>query len=288
MLDRVIRDAYQTGEIPHDLNDDDAAAVRWTINQLIQLGDAGATKTNEQDCVIHVPGIERPGTADAVNLKGRWIADLKSGQIYDYKAQMAAYCLGLMVQEIELEWTAHLLFCDQQKIVTHRFTFAEARDIVQSALDNVGKPPMPCDYCDWCAKSLTCGPRVAATTTALATTDDSFKIILTDPERLGDFLSRCKVFEKFQAAAEDAAREMLAAGTPVAGWKLGAPGVSKYVDPEDLLCYVENPLTPESIVKAFGSISGKRVEKLFADAGQVVPSGLIKTKQTTAALRKCN
>ena len=286
MLDRVIRDAWQTGEIPRDLNDVDIEAVFWTIGALIVFPQSHATKTAEADCVISVPGIKRPGTADAVNFQGRWIADIKSGQIYDYEAQMAAYCLGLMVQEMELEWTAHLLFCDQQRIVTHRFTFAEARDIVQAALDNVGKPPTPCDYCDWCAKSLTCKPRVAATETALATTDDSFKLILNDPERLGDFLTRCKVFEKFQTAAEDAAREMLAAGTPVAGWKLGKPRSSQFVDADDLAVAAQDIPAPV-IIRHVGAISGKKAEKIFADAGLEVPSGLIKTKQSAAPLTQC-
>lgn len=287
MLDRVLRDAWTTGEFPRDLNDVDAAAVRWALNELMRLPQAHATKTDEDDCKIRVPGLERAGTADAVNVPGRWIADLKSGQIYDYKAQMAAYCLGLMHEHMETEWTAHLLFCDQQRVITHRFGFSEAQAIVQEALDNVGKPPTPCDYCDWCAKSLTCAPRVAATTTALATTDNSFQVILTDPERLGDFLSRCKVFEKFQTAAEDAAREMLADGKQVPGWRLGKPRSSQYVEAEEFAAAVQN-IPPYVIIRHVGAISGRKAQQIFADAGLEVPSGLIRTKTTSAPLTQCN
>lgn len=287
MLDGVVRTAWQTGELPRDLNDVDAEAVRWTIHQLMSLPDAHATRTAENECRVNVPGLDRPGTADAVNVQGRWIADLKSGQIFDYKAQMAAYALGLMHEHMETEWTAHLLFCDQQRVVTHRFEFSEAQAIVQGALDNVGKPPTPCDYCDWCSKSLICPPRVAATTTALATTDDAFKVILTDPERLGDFLSRCKVFEKFQSAAENAAREMLADGKPVPGWRLGKPRASQYVDAEEFAAVAQDIPAPV-IIRHVGSISGKKAQQIFADAGLSVPSGLIKTKQSAAPLTQCS
>jgi hypothetical protein len=287
MLDGVFRESFMSGKIPKELNDVDAQAVKWAIGEMYKLPIFELTETEEKLCRIKVPGIERTGTADAVNVRGKWIADLKSGQVYDYEAQMAAYCLGLMAEHLELEWTAHLLFCDQQRVVTHYFTFRQAAEIVHAALDNVGKPPTPCDYCDWCTHALDCKPRVEATTTALATTDETFTMILSDPERLGDFLNRCKVLEKFQDAAEDAARTMLAEGKPVAGWRLGKPRSSQYVDAEDLITAAHE--IPWSIImKHVGAISGRKAEQIFADAGLEVPSGLIKTKQTTAPLTKCN
>lgn len=287
MLDGAFRAGWETNELPSTLNDVDAEAVQWALNELKNLPEGWSTQTHESQCRITVPGIPRPGTADAVNLKGRWIADLKSGQIYNYEAQMAAYCLGLMHEHLETSWTAYLLFCDQQRVVTHYFTWDTARDIVNAAIANIGKPPTPCDYCDWCAKRLTCPPRVAAATTALATTDQTFQLILQDPERLGDFLTRCKVFEKFQAEAEEAARAMLADGKPVAGWRLGKPRKSEYVEVEEFAAAVQN-IPSYIIANNVGSISGKKAEKIFADAGLEVPYGLIKQKTTAAPLQKCN
>jgi hypothetical protein len=287
MLDGVFRESFLSGVVPKTLSDVDAEAVRWAIGEMYKLPIFELTDTEENLCRIHVPMLGRQGTADAVNVRGRWIADLKSGQVYDYEAQMAAYCLGLMTEHLELEWTAHLLFCDQQRVVTHHFTFRQASEIVLAALDNVGKPPAPCQYCDWCVHALDCKPRVEAATTALTTTDETFATILADPDKLGEFLSHCKVLEKFQSAAEEVAREMLGDGKSVAGWRLGKPRSSQFVDAEDLMQFADK-LTPQAIVAAYGSISGKKAEKLFADAGLQVPSGLIKTKTTTAPLTKCN
>ena len=95
MLDKVFRDAWVTGEFPRDLSDDDASAVRWALNQCVLLnGGADGLTTEEAKCKIRTSGMEHEGTADGVAVKGKWLVDLKSGQIYDYTGQMAAYALG--------------------------------------------------------------------------------------------------------------------------------------------------------------------------------------------------
>jgi len=268
-LDAAFRDAWAGGKYPADLPYDDAAAVRWAIEALsnCRTSDSDHVQTNEDATRIwHIPMLPNGGTADAVCLGGRWLADLKSGQIYNYREQMAAYALGLMVQELELEWTCHLLFCDQQRVVTHRFTYAEARDIVKAAVDNVGTAPVINDYCGWCAHSLTCSARVQASGTALATTPESFTAVLANPARLGEFLTRCKTFDDFREAAETECRRLLGEGVEVPGWRLQKPRVSEFVDAETLCDGVSKGIVNYyDVIRASGSMSAAKARKLWAD-----------------------
>lgn len=261
MLDAALRSAWELGEVPA-LSQEDAICVAYAYGAIKSLANGNHVEMNEERCRIRIDYLDVTGTADAICVDGRWHADLKSGQIYDYEAQMAAYALGLMVEHSVNEWTAYLLFCDQQRIVTHQFTFSEALAIVKAVVNNVGKTPTPNEFCGWCAKSLTCSARVAAQETALATTNDAFQAILADPDRLGDFLQRCKVFEDFQAAAVARARELLESGTPVEGWRLGKARASRYVSADTLREHA-GEFTKEKLIEVCGSISANKAEQLF-------------------------
>ena len=142
-LDQAFRHAWTTGEFPDwELPEEDAAAVRWTINQCALLGGvADKLLTSDEACRVTTAGIDHTGTVDGVALLANWSMDLKSGQIYDYSAQMAAYALGLMQMRFEQTWTTHLLFCDQRQVVTHHWTYKSASDLVRGILSNVGSGP---------------------------------------------------------------------------------------------------------------------------------------------------
>ena len=261
MLDAALRSAWELGEVPA-LSQEDAICVAWAYEAIGGLANGHRVEMAEERCKIRIDYLDVTGTADAICARGRWHADLKSGQIYDYEAQMAAYALGLMVEHSVNEWTAHLLFCDQQRVITQQFTFSEALAIVKAVVLNVGTAPRPNEFCGWCAKSLTCSARVQAQETALATTNEAFQAILANPERLGDFLQRCKVFEDFQAAAITRARELLETGTPVDGWRLGKARASRYVSAETLREHA-GEFTKEKLIEICGSISANKAEQLF-------------------------
>lgn len=261
MLDLALRSAWELGEVP-PLEQEDAIAVAWTYEIIAELANGRRVEMNEERCKIRVDYLDVTGTADAICVSGGWHADLKSGQIYNYREQMAAYALGLMVETSTNEWTAHLLFCDQQRVISHHFTFAEAVEILKAVVANVGTAPKPNEFCNWCAKALTCTARIEAQETALATTSDAFQLILNDPDRLGDFLQRCKIFEDFQNAAVAKAREMLESGRPVAGWKLGKARASRFVSAETLKVHAEQ-FTKEKLIEIVGSISANKAEVLF-------------------------
>jgi hypothetical protein len=267
-LDAIFRMAWQTGDMgSHDtISDEDAGVVRWAINAMMRLRTThlDVVETDEDKCRVRTPGMEHVGTADAICAHGGWHADLKTGQIYDYEAQMAAYALGLMHHHMRGSWTAHLIFADQQKVVSRTFTYAEAREIVSKVLANIGTSAVINDYCGWCAKSLTCSARVTATETTLATTHETFAAMLADPSRLGEFLLRCKTFDDFREAAEAEARRLLGDGVEVPGWRLQKPRVSEFVDAEVLIGNLAN-LDPAELLRAHGSMSAAKARKLWPD-----------------------
>src|SRR5207302_3637034 len=173
--------------------------------------------------------------ADALISEKLAHADLKTGQKRNYREQMAAYALGLMEQHFASEWTAHLLFCDQRGVVTHRFTYGEAKQIVEDVsarYRDPNKTPTLCDYCSWCAKSETCSARLAAASSALTASNPGFDFaaVLADNDKLGCFLTACSTLDDFRETAEDAARERLQGGTGIRGWKLVSKRGPEFVD----------------------------------------------------------
>jgi len=286
-LDEAFRHAWTHSEFPDwELSEDDASAVRWALNECMKLGGIrdGLT-TAEADCRSKCSLMEHVGTSDGVAARGKWHVDLKSGQIYNYEAQMAAYALGFMEECFEVEWTAHLLFCDQRRVVTHHFTYDSAKAIVAGVLRNIGTAPRENEYCGWCAKSLTCSARVASYTGALAVKNDGFLTLLEDPERLGKFLAACNTLDDFRDAAKAKARELLEAGQAVPGWRLQKPRASAYVDAEHIAAAVEaGTIGAADAIRAGGSISGKKAEALWSAAGAVLPEEIVQQKLGQAPL----
>jgi len=265
-LDYVFRLAWQTGDMGEhaNLNNEDASVVRWAINELMRFrkSDRDFVETDEDKCKVNTPGMEHVGTADAICVNGNWHADLKTGQFYNYREQMAAYALGLMHQYKRQTWTAHLIFADQKKVVSHTFTYEQASQIVQSVLANIGTTPVLNDYCNWCAKSLTCSARVDASTAVLATTSQTFATMLADPILLGQFLLKCKTFDDFREAAEAEARRLLGEGKPVPGWRLQKPRVTEFVEPEVLIGNLPN-LDVAELLRAHGTLSAKKAREIW-------------------------
>jgi len=249
--------------------------------------------TRDEACRVQTAGLEHTGTVDGIAARANWSMDLKSGQIYDYQGQMAAYALGLMQMRFEQTWTTHLLFCDQRKLVTHEWTYKSASDMVRGILANVGTPPKENDYCGWCAKSLTCPARVASKDSALVTVaglaptvqDEGFLALLNDPIQLGKFLTACSTLEDFRDAAKAKARELLESDVRVHGWRLQKPRASEYIEAEHLAQAVRNgAIGANDAILAQGSISLKKAQALWSAAGAVLPDEIVQRKIGQAPL----
>lgn len=294
-LDGMFRHAWERGDfLDRNVPEEDILAVQWALNECLKLhgGELGMT-TDEDACKIETPGLEHVGTVDGIAWRGGWSVDLKSGQIYDYSAQMAAYALGAMAMAMESEWTTHLLFCDQRQVVTKWWTFEAAKAVVESALANIGTPPVENDYCGWCAKSLTCPARVASKDSALVTVaglaptvqDEGFLALLNDPDRLGQFLAACQTLEDFRDAAKEKAHGLLEAGVNVPGWRLQKPRATEFVSAEYVARAVEEGLIGAgNAIAAYGSLSAKKAEQLWSVSGHEMPAYIVSRKVGKAPL----
>jgi len=285
MLDGVLRSVMQGGELPA-LEAEDASAIVWSVKTLKELADGCKVLTAEDDCKVTLPN-GMNGTCDGI-IPDKWAhVDLKSGRFRNYMEQMAAYALGLMDQHCVSEWTARLLFCDEKQVVTHRFTYESAQSIVNNiveAVENPAKRPSVCEYCSWCAKAETCPPRMAAMETSLATTQETFAAVLEDVVRLGDFLEKAKVFEKFWDSAKQKARELLEAGTDVPGWKLQKGRTSKFVATQHQLDAIATGiLTLEAVLEPHGAMSEKKFREIWPKE-LPFPDAVVETKMASKSL----
>lgn len=222
------------------LTPEEAAAVSWAASVVTYAAGVGEILWREEDLKVVTPGIEHVGTEDARVPENRLSFDLKSGQIRNYREQMAAYALGNMEEYFCETWTCVLLFCDQMEAIWLEFTHEEASRIVDDVLRAAKDPkakPTACEYCSWCAKKDTC-PEVAGPVTEVQAVVQSGvnlaevrQNLLADPNKLGAFLKACAVFEKeLVEPVQKGAKELLLTGGSVPGWKLQNRKGAEYFD----------------------------------------------------------
>ncbi len=273
-------------------DEQDRSAVSWASLTITTLAGGSLILVTEADCKVKIQGFTEPGTADVIVPAKMLHADLKTGQIRNYREQMAAYALGLMDKHFATEWTAYLLFCDQRQIVRHYFTYVDAVRIVGAVVANAIDPasePNPCDYCGWCSKEKTCIARLALAEKALVLSVPGFNFaaVLADNEKLGGFLAACQVIDSFREAAEATAKERLQAGGEVPGWKLSTRKAPGFVDAADVARLAESTgIGP--VVTAYGPISEKKFRALWDAAcpGDPIPEGIIRSGNPIFSLRK--
>jgi hypothetical protein len=165
-------------------------------------------------------------------------------------------------------WTAHLLFCDQREIETHKFTYEEAHAIVDQvvkAFNDPAKKPNPCEYCSWCAKADTCPARLAMVGETLTVTEPGFDFdaLLADPEKLGRFLAASAVVEDFRERAKKIAIERIKTGGEVPGWKLFTRKGSEFVDCETVGHHIQR-IGFGPVLHAYGNLSASKFRDLWS------------------------
>lgn len=157
-LDEAIRRLWTGDDTAWDLCEapEEVVPVNWALNTMKLLACGADVETREEELQAIVPVASvKPGTMDALCVSMGWLADFKTGQVRDYKAQMAAYSLACMEAYFSDDWTAHLLFVDQKLVVSHHFTREEAEALVKSIVA-APKIATPCEYCGWCSAFETC------------------------------------------------------------------------------------------------------------------------------------
>lgn len=145
-----------------ELEDNDQVdGVKWAADTCKMLASEMQLSVSEDELKLDIAGFDNGGTMDIACWPGQWSGDLKSGQIYDYRSQMAAYALGCMDREFLEEWTTYILYCDQRVVETLRWTYESANEAIHDALAlyHGGVPPQVNNYCTWCANRWTCEAR---------------------------------------------------------------------------------------------------------------------------------
>ena len=103
------------------LTGDDLTAATWGINTLRRLSGGEHVETREEYLAMAVPGLSKLGTADAICKRAMWVADIKTGQVRNYRQQLAAYALACMEDHFAESWTAHVVYVDQQLVRSYDF-----------------------------------------------------------------------------------------------------------------------------------------------------------------------
>jgi hypothetical protein len=279
------------------LDDADKKSVQWAIETTLAYALDEKLIVDEDSLKVKTSGIEHIGTEDARIPRMFMTLDLKTGQIRNYMEQMAAYALGNMETYFVDKWTCVLLFCDSQTQIVHEFTHDEAKAIVTAVISSYNDPnkkPTACEYCSWCLVRNTCPVVVGPASDSLAVVekvetsiDQLREQVTSSPERLGQFLKMANVFKKeLWDYAKDKAKDLMAQGVEVSGWKVSTTKGSEYFTAEAIAEAAETTKASiNDIIDLFGGeIDGKTFRE-WADKRGYTPSSLdAKLKQGTTRM----
>mgnify|MGYP003670996005 FL=1 len=245
-----------------------------------------------------VPGLSKLGTADAVCKEQKWVADIKTGQVRDYRNQLMAYSLACMEDNFEMSWTAHVIYVDQSMIRSYEFTYEEAKQGTQRVIDRATSAeakPTPSEYCSWCKHFNNCHAIVRQAESAIAlipeATGNSIEAIkdriLATPESLGSFIREWKLAEK--EIAEPLLghlKSRLESGDEVAGWKLTSVSGRRFVETEAIAKAAQG-ISKETLILAMGGkLSEKSYTEFCANNGVDPDTTAIKAGSPTTQLRQ--
>jgi hypothetical protein len=178
---------------------------------------------------------------------------------------MAAYAYGNMERDFAPEWTCHLLFCDQKQVVTHTFTYEQAKLVVENILAAVADPEKtatPCEYCNWCKNREQCFALGKAASETLEIVDSDLnanlaqlkKYLADSPETLAAFIAKAAIFnDQLVDWAKDLAKEKLSNGEEIPGYKLQKVKGTDYIDPTQVAKALSTSgATMQEVVKFLG------------------------------------
>lgn len=168
---------------------------------------------------------DREGTPDVTC--GNHIFDLKWRK-RDYDSQMADYALAIMEEGGFESVTVHILYGAFKQVEVIQFDLASASRIVLDILtkaNDTKSEPIPCDYCGWCSKRLTCSALLERANAVAEHREDwglaSYhgSEILT-AEEMGKALRLAKALGKWCESVEHHARELARNGIIAEGFKV--------------------------------------------------------------------
>jgi CRISPR/Cas system-associated exonuclease Cas4 (RecB family) len=276
----------------------DFSPIAYGVEELKRLAKGSFVETREEYLAMAVPGLSKLGTADAVCKEQKWVADIKTGQVRDYRNQLQAYALACMEDNFETSWTAHVIYVDQKMIRSYDFTYEEAKQGTQRTIDratSADAKPTPSEYCSWCKHFNNCHAIVRQAESAIAlipeATGNSIEAIkdriLSSPESLGAFIREWKLAEK--EIAEPLLGHLktrLESGDEVAGWKLTSVSGRRFVEAEAIAKAAQG-ISKETLILAMGGkLSEKSYIEFCANNGVEPDTTAIKAGAPTTQLRQ--
>lgn len=275
----------------YDPPDDGVEGTLWTIKRAKLFDDNIVTK--ESELWVDVPHIPSGGVADMLFPDIAEHGDMKTGQIRNYREQMAAYALGFMDRFFASKWRAHLLFCDQKQVVTHDFTYEEALGIVlglRAAQQDPDRKATPNEYCSWCGLFETCHARreLATRTFAYTNLQERWDTIKDDPEELSAFLLAADALQDFIKEGKAAGVDIIGDGVEMPGWKRVNKQGNEYVDIEAIIARVNKAGLPvgEVLRTLLSSVTGTKARKLFEGTDIELPETVFQRARGSSYLSK--
>jgi len=302
-IDKAVRLALQGDRTEIEaLAPEDKAPAEWAVQKFLDYKMTGELETREEFLAMHTPGMAHVGTADVLNEKLGWVADLKTGAVRDYYHQLLAYCLALMERHFLQDYVGHVVYADERKVVSYRVTYPEAKRQIELLLAEVRDPnaqPRACDYCDWCARKDSCPAVVRPVEEGLAVVQGTSLTeikarLLADPETMGKFYTQWKAVESelikdtVKDSVPNRIKELLEAGEEVPGWKISKAKGSEYFDTEGILYAATETSAPlEGLIEAMGGkLGGEKYRSWCASIGHEPLNAHIRTgKETTRLLQ---
>lgn len=263
--------------------EDDVAALMWSVECARLLAGEHALNSEEGDLHVDIPGMPKGGTSDLLCLGGGWSADLKTGEVRDYESQMAAYAIGWMLKIGVDTWTTYLLFADQRYVLPLRWTMESAEACVRDALgrrNTPGLPPIPNEYCGWCAHRLDCEARreqLGAHLPISATSPEWSKVESLTLARFVGFAA--VVADWREDARAELVRRINDGEAPPAGCKYSPRKGSEKLPAHEL-----SSLTVERVAVLCGDIGVEKARAAFAEEGKPFPTGAVYTTPGTMVL----
>ena len=267
---------------------EDIEAVVWALGRLeYHCGpfhyDTIETREECLKATVPLAGIAT-GTMDAASMQLCTLFDIKSGEIRNYKEQMAAYALACMHARGEKGWKTVLLFIDKKVEVVHAFTRKEAEAIVRGVRDAEEKPTT-CEYCTWCLKFAEC-PAVdweVKSAMHIGTMEGPvMERLLDDHQQAADFLTKFKTTEEFAKRLKASLTERIA-DCPSAYFTVSVAAGRRQVSPAELA----ERIGADKVVQHCSLISLKDAETAWNTSreGEPFPEEIIKTAGGHTSLR---
>ncbi len=283
-LDAAFRSLIAGVEPEVELSIEEGAALDWAVDSARILAGGLPLVSDEEKLKVHVDLIDNGGTCDLLCLLAGWHADLKSGQVSDYEAQMAAYAIGWMDALCRDEWTAYLLYLDQRYVHSYRFTRESAEDVVRDAqaLRLSDAPPLANKYCGWCVHRWDCPARREELGSHLPITRESPAWADMDSLTLARFVGFAGLVEEWADAARDVLKARCLDGGEALpeGVSSVRPKPGVFLPGEAFLRIPQKHLIP-----LLGDVTEEKARAAFAEAMVAVPEGLLITKPKNPYLK---